>query len=249
LVVVYLAAVRAAVGDGFYVVGSFCFGRLTEGGLTAVEGFGFFGGDFFERFDEFKGVGVGSLFVEVEGFLTDGKASTTWDAVAVVVENGFEGAFVDDSLVVIHAGAFFSFESLNGDGTEFDAVVGLPRFVFEFDEFDAVKADVFEGFEKVVLGEGSRDTAAPEVVIGHHVRGDDFVTDDVRDDGTTSFFEDSEDFFEELLFELWFNEVENAVGDDHVNGVVRNERGVVTKFVGDSFAGDEVFDTGDGASG
>ena len=238
-----LAAVRAAVGDGFDVVGAFGFAWDRARRCGGSRRLGFFGFDGFERFDEVEILFVGSLAINPEGFRADSHAFAAEETVSVVVGDFFEGAFVDDRLIVVEAGTFFSFESLHGDGAELDAVVGLPRLSFEFDELDSVEADVFEGFEEIAFGERTGNTTGPEVVVLREVIRNELVADDVGDDGATAYFENAEDFFEELLLEFGFDEVEDAVRNDDIDRLVWNEGRFAPELGGDGLAGEVVFDS------
>jgi len=155
-----LAAVRSAVGDGFAVFRALGLGGLAGGIATAVEGLSILGFDLGEGVNVLEGIGVRGLFIDVVSLGADGSADAAVEAVAVVIEDGFKGAFVNDGLIVIEAGAVFSFVGLDGDRAEFDALVSLPRLGFKLEEFDSVEADVLEGFEEIEFGVGARNKSS-----------------------------------------------------------------------------------------
>lgn len=228
------------------VILTFGFLGMAQGGGGAVEGFCFFERDGDQRRDEGKVVAIRRFLVELVGLVADGVALAALHGVAVVVEDFLEGAFVNDGLVALEAGALFAFPRLDGDRAEFDALDGLPRGIVAFEDFDAVKAGILEGLEEAFLGVGAADAAAPEVGVVLQVQRDFFVGYDVGNDRASAFFQDTENFREELSLEVGFDEVEHAVGNDDVDAFTGDERVLDAEIGGEGISGEVGIGISDG---
>lgn len=119
-------ATLADIG-GEVIVLSLCFPWMAMGSAGTIKGLGFFGGDGMDGIDKFEVGAVGCLLVKIVGFVADGVADAAFHAMAVVIKDFGEGAFVNDGLVVFEAGALFAFVGFDGDGAELIAFDGLPR--------------------------------------------------------------------------------------------------------------------------
>ena len=190
--------------------------------------------------EESKILCVGAALQQSKGFVANRHALAAGVAVAVVIAHTGVGAEVDDGLAFFVAGADLALPGLHGDGAELDALDGLPGLRLEFDQFDAVEAGIFEGFEEALLGEGTGDAAAPEGGVVHEVLRDRLVSDDVGDDGAAAFFQHAEEFLKEAGLFLGFDEVEHAVGDHHVDGIVGHQRLLGAQVGGEVFDGEIV---------
>ena len=219
---------------------------MSQGGGGAIEGFCFFEWDGDQRRDEGKVVAIRRFLVELVGLVTDGVALAALQCVAVVVEDFFEGAFVNDSLVALEARALFAFPCLDGDRAEFDALDGLPRGIVAFEDFDAVEASFLEGLEEALLGVGTADATTPQVGIVLEVEGDFLVGDDVGNHGASAFFEDTENFREELALEVGFDEVEHAIGNNYVDTFTSDEWVFDAKVGGEGISGEVGIGISDG---
>src|SRR5437879_6447429 len=93
-----------------------------------------------------------------------------------------------------------------------------------FENLNSVESCILKGCEKAFFSERAGNAAAPKLRIILHLLRHVFITDNVADNGATTFFEHAEDFFEQPPFRFRFYEVENTIGNDHISGITRDKR-------------------------
>src|SRR5262249_61411142 len=113
------------------------------------------------RLHEFKMACVRLSRVDVESLLTDGNPHTPPENVAIVIDDLLERPFVDRRLLVVPAGAFFSFIGNHGHAAEFDAFNRPPRFMLPLNDRYAVEPRFLKGLKKFVFTQRSGDATAP----------------------------------------------------------------------------------------
>ena len=150
----------------------------------------------------------------------------------VVIEHFFERAAINHCLISFETFALFSFERFDRNRAELDSLNRAPRSHIALQDLDSVKACVLKCGEKILFHERAGNATCPKLRIILHFLRDFLITDDIADNGTTAFLEHTENFFEQLPFRFRFYEIENTIGDDHVDGVAGDERMFDAQFFG-----------------
>jgi hypothetical protein len=147
--------------------------------MGTVEGCGLLQRDVFQRWNPDEVLSVGRALIELKRLVTDSVALASLDAVTVVIEHLFEGAFVDNRLSPFQAWTLFPLKSLHGDRAKLDAFDRSPGFCLALENADPVETRRLESLQKPVFGPSTRDTAASEFRIFLHFLGHRFVADNV----------------------------------------------------------------------
>ncbi len=229
------AGVAAAVVGGELgeeVGAALGFGGGADGIAAAVVGGGFVKRDQFGWRDGRDVLGVRGAIVDAVGLVTDGHAFAAAEGVAVVVGDRLPGTVVDDRLPAIEAGALFAFPGADSHAAKLDAFHNGPRLLLACHQFDAVKASVGEGVEETVFAKRTADAAAPQLGVVLEVLRNVLVADDIADDGPSAPLENAVHLGEELPAVFLVDEIEHAVGDDDIDGLVGDERRRFAERVG-----------------
>src|SRR5438105_84435 len=220
----YLAATAAVaalrcIRSGFVVV-AFGFLRVTQRSSRAIERLGFLYRDRRERMDELEGAGIRRLAIDVISLVADGIAPAAFHPVIVVIQDFLEGTFVDHCLVALDAWSLLSLEGFNGHRAKLDSFHRLPRWFIAFQNLDTVESRRRKCGEKSFLGQRTGNAAAPQLRIVLQMLGHFLIANDVGNNGAPADLENAKDLVEELAFSACFDKVQDAIGNDDVDGVV-----------------------------
>ena len=125
--------------------------RVAQSSSGTVESGCFFEGDLFAGLNKFKKIAVRLFSIELKRFVANGVTAAAAIAVAVVVDDLFEWALVDNGLVAFEANTFLTLEGLDRERTELDSVDCLPGGGCAFEDSDAVKAGSFKSFFNILF--------------------------------------------------------------------------------------------------
>ncbi len=146
---------------------------------------------------------------------------------ARVIGNGDKRSPVHECVAARAAGQRTRTAGGQRNGAELDTVDHAPGGVFPLVIAHRVEAGIGKGIEKLLLLEGAGDASAPEFRIALHVVADRAVADDVGYGNPPAGFQHPEDLADQLLFLFIGHQVEHAVGDDQVDGIIRDHRMLV----------------------
>ena len=135
----------------------------------------------------------------------------------VVVEHFFKWTAVNHGLIALETFALFAFKRLDRDGAKFNSLHSAPRLRIAFQDLNSVEPRILERSEKAFLSERARNAAAPKLGIVLHFLRHFFITDDVGDNSATAFFENAENFIEELPLGFRLDQIEHTAGHDYIN--------------------------------
>src|SRR5438270_11789167 len=94
----------------------------------------------------------------------------------------------------------FSLERFDRYRTKLDSLHCAPRLGGSVQDLDSIKTRVLKRREETLFGECTRDTATPKFRIVLHLLGHVFVAYNVRNNGASTFFENTENFVKEFPF-------------------------------------------------
>src|SRR4029077_20840385 len=110
------------------VVLAFAFFWMAQRRPRTIERFGFAQRNLDNRIDEFEKFLIGGFAIEIVSLVANGITPAAFHPMIIVIEHFLERAAIDHGLIPFKAFALLSFERLDRDRTEFDALHGPPRF-------------------------------------------------------------------------------------------------------------------------
>ena len=127
-----------------------------------VEGTGFFERHLLSRRDENELIFIWCFGIDLKGFLANCHPHAARQDVVVIVHNLLPRTAIDDRLIALYAGSFFSFVGRDCDGTKLNPFHSLIRHGTEVFNAEAIELRVFEGLKKRFFKKGTGNTATPE---------------------------------------------------------------------------------------
>ena len=118
----------------------------------------------------------------------------------VVIEHFLERTTIDHGLIALETLALFSFERFDRNRTEFDSLHSTPRIGIAFENLNPIETCVLKRGEKTFFRERAGNAAAPKLRIVSHFFGHFFIAHDIADHCAPPFFQNPENFVEELSF-------------------------------------------------
>src|SRR5262245_18638773 len=214
-----------AAGNFCYLIlKAFSFARPALVITRAVEWARFFHGDFLPRRHENELAGVRRLCIELECFLAYRHARAALQRMAVVVNHLLPRTAINHRLVALDAGSLFPLVGSHGDGAKLNAFNGLVWLAAQLFDLDAVELGFLESGKKFFFLESAGNARAPKIRIFRRIIRHRFVADAIRNYYPPAASEHPVHLAEELPFVLRSYQVQNAVGYNHIDGFIGDQR-------------------------
>jgi len=149
----------------------------------------------------------------------------------VVVLDLPEGPAVDHGVLLIPARPLLALVGRHRHAAKFNPFDGTPGLFLPLKDRDSVESGILEGLEKKVFPEGTRNAPAPEFGALLEFLRNVLVAHDIRNDCSASPAQHAEDLGEESVFVFRADEIQDAIGNDYVDGIVRDEWAGAPEFV------------------
>src|SRR6516225_1762673 len=174
--------------------------------------------------DELEEFSIRRFLIKVVCLIADGVTLAALHPMIVIIEDFLERPAINYGLIALETFALFSFECLDRDWAKLDSLNGAPGIGIAVQNLDSVKARILERGEKTFFRERARDAPAPKLGVVLHFLGHFFIAHNVRDHCAPAFFQHPKNFIEQLPLRFRFDQIEDAIGNNDVDGVTGDER-------------------------